>query len=162
MASIPPDLEARAKAYCSAKGLTIDLRLGNGIQGVVYSTNRKTAIKIFAYQEHFETERDVYQRLQSRGFSVVDGFNVPKLLGFNNKLRIVEMEVVNPPYILDFASAYLDRKPPYDLEQMEEWEEERAELFGEDWPRVRSVLSRFRAIGVHLVDVKPGNITVRD
>lgn len=162
MGAIPPDIANRAKSYCDLNGIGIEMLLGSGIQGVVYSTTEKTAIKTFVRPEHYERERDVYLRLQDKDFSVVGGFNVPKLLGLNDELLVVEMEVVTPPFVLDFAGAYLDRRPPYDSEELAEWEETRIELFGDDWPRVRNVLAMFRAIGVHLVDVKPGNVTIRD
>jgi hypothetical protein len=34
--------------------------------------------------------------------------------------------------------------------------------FGERWPRVQRVLAEFRHMGVHLLDVSPGNISFRE
>lgn len=76
---------------------------------------------------------------------------------------IVEMTVVMPPFVLDFACAYIDEQPPYadDPEIMSYWFNQRREMYGEDWSDVLSVMSALRAHGVHLADVKPGNVTVR-
>jgi hypothetical protein len=41
---------------------------------------------------------------------------------------------------------------------MAEWEREKRQPFGSRWPIVRSALSQLRGHGIHLADVKPGNI----
>lgn len=68
------------------------------------------------------------------------------------------MTIVRPPFVLDFAGAYLDRAPDYPDEVMEEWLAEKVEQFGERWPEVRRVVAAFRQWGIYLADVKPGNI----
>ena len=70
------------------------------------------------------------------------------------------MQIVSPPYVLDFASAYLDEYPPYaDSEEiMSQWEQDKREQFEDQWPKIKQVISAFRGIGIHLADLKPGNI----
>jgi hypothetical protein len=92
----------------------------------------------------------------------VSGFKVPRLVIYDDKLWIVEMTVVSPPFILDFAGAYLDKKPPFAEEQWQQWEEEKAEIFEEKWPQVKSAMSRFRRYGIYLNDVKHGNVMFCD
>jgi hypothetical protein len=41
---------------------------------------------------------------------------------------------------------------------MAEWEREKRRQFGARWPVVRSALSQLRGHGIHLADVKPGNV----
>jgi hypothetical protein len=72
------------------------------------------------------------------------------------------MTIVSPPFILDFAGAYLDKRPPFDDEQLQEWEEQKMEQFEDRWPIVRSALSFFKGHGIYLNDVKPGNVTFGD
>ena len=60
---------------------------------------------------------------------------------------------------MDFAGAWIDDKPPeFSDEVWSEWEKEKIEQFGPRWPTVQRVLAEFRAFGVHLLDVSPGNI----
>lgn len=87
---------------------------------------------------------------------------MPGLIDFSDELRVVEMEIVQAPYVVDFAGAYLDRPPPFSDDELAEWEAERIELFGDDWDRVKLVMAAFRSIKVYLNDVKPGNVTVRE
>ena len=44
---------------------------------------------------------------------------------------------------------------------MDEWVEEKIELYGDDWPKVETLLAQLRKWKIYLGDVKPGNITVR-
>jgi hypothetical protein len=62
-------------------------------------------------------------------------------MGWNDEFLIVEMTIVSPPFILDFAGAYLDKKPPFDAEQLQEWEEQKIEQFEDRWPTVRSIVA---------------------
>lgn len=161
MAHSPEDLLHRARAYCTRRKLTIEKQLGAGADGLVLSTVGRSAIKIFCYDQLDRRELSVYQRPQEHGVERVDGFSVPRLLDYHDELLVIELETVNPPFVLDFAGAYLDERPPFSDEEWEEWESDRQELFGADWARVQSLLSSFRGIGIHLNDVKPGNITLR-
>jgi len=142
----------------------MEKQLGAGIQGVVFSTDAHTAVKAFLRAESYVRERDVYLRLTKLGIDRVSGFWVPKLVSHHDELLIVEIQIVSPPFVLDFASAYLDQPPPYadDEERMAEWEAEKQEQFEHRWPEVLSLMSEFRAFGIYLSDVKPGNITFAD
>lgn len=68
------------------------------------------------------------------------------------------MTIVSPPFVLDFAGAYLDQRPDYPEEVLAEWQAEKAEQFGDRWKTVRLVISSFVPFGIYLADVKPGNI----
>lgn len=85
-------------------------------------------------------------------------FKVPQYVSHYDELMIVEIEVVSPPYVLDFAGAHLDRPSEFPPEVLEEWEAEKREQFGSDWPEVQDLIYEFRALGIYLSDVKPGNI----
>jgi hypothetical protein len=141
--------------------MRIGHQMGAGYDGVIFATNRMTAIKSFLREPLYQNERDVYIRIEDRNFHSAAGFAVPHLIGLDDDLWIVEMEILSPPFVVDFAGAYLDRKPPFTEEQWEEWLVEKREQFEDDWERIPPVMSAFRSIGVYLNDVKPGNITVR-
>jgi hypothetical protein len=50
----------------------------------------------------------------------------------------------------------------FDAEKWQEWEEEKRDQFGKRWPEVRSAFYHLQAIGIHLNDVKPGNVSFPD
>lgn len=145
--------------YARERGLEFEEQLGAGFDGVVYSTTSRSAIKALRFELLYQRERDVYLRLQERNVTYVSGFAVPKLIRFDDRLWVVEMSTVNPPFALDFAGAFLDRPLVFTQDELIEWEAEKQEQFGERWPRVRSLMSAFRGLGIYLGDVKPGNIT---
>lgn len=151
---------SRAEEYAKRRKLSIEKQLGSGIQGIVFSTDKGTAIKALNRSEFYQSERNVYLRLEENNVDSIEGFWVPRLLNSHDELLIVEMQIVTPPYVLDFASAYLDELPPYanDEKIMSEWEESKKEQFGDRWETVQDVISGFRRLGIYLADVKPGNI----
>jgi len=86
---------------------------------------------------------------------------VPAPISHHDELLIIHMEIVRPPFVVDFASAGLDGPLfDYSAETLVEWVESRKELFEENWPRVMKIIAEFRAQGIYLSDVKPGNITL--
>jgi hypothetical protein len=88
------------------------------------------------------------------------GFAVPQLIHHDDRLCVVEMGIVSPPLVLDFAGAYLDRRPDYPNDVMEEWQADKLEQFGEERREtVQRIMGHFARIGIYLADVKPGNIT---
>jgi hypothetical protein len=93
---------------------------------------------------------------------VVLGFNVPRLVGFDDTLRVLEMTIVERPFVLDFAGAYLDARPAFPEDVWEDWEAEKQDQFEGRWPEVRRVLDAFEEFGVYLLDVTPGNIAFVD
>jgi hypothetical protein len=60
--------------------------------------------------------------------------------------------------LLDFGKAHLDARPDFSTETMAEWEEQLVELFGDDAPRIKSVLRRLTKFGIYYYDAKPANI----
>ena len=52
----------------------------------------------------------------------VQGFSVPRLIAYNAHLRVIEMSIVEPPFILDFAQSKLDTPPDFPEGLEERWE----------------------------------------
>lgn len=150
---------ARAEEYAKRRKLEIEEQLGGGADGVVLSTSQKTAIKALRFEELYQREKDAYLRLQENGIDNIRGFAIPQLVGLHDELLVVEMQIVSPPFIVDFAGARLDFPIEFPEDVMEQWREERIEMFGEErWSEVCCVLAALRRYGIHLSDVKPGNI----
>ena len=71
----------------------------------------------------------------------------------------LEMSIVTRPYLLDFASAYLDWPPDFSPEVLEEWSRRKAKEFGQHWSKVQLILAILGdQYGVFLTDIHRGNI----
>ena len=107
------DLESLAQRYALKRNITLRDPLGSGIHGNVLAAQDKTkpgffAVKFHLEQHPFETECCVYQRLREKQTTRILGFNVPQLLRIDEEFRAIEMTIVRPPFLLDFADARLD------------------------------------------------------
>jgi hypothetical protein len=94
------------------------------------------ALKFFRFKDAYRREKHAYQRLEAFGVSRILDFNVPQLLRFDDELQVLEMTIVKRPFILDFAGAYLDRRPEFSAEVWAQWEAEKREQFEAHWPKV--------------------------
>jgi hypothetical protein len=122
-------------------------------------TSRKTAIKVFLREPAYQTERDCYLIFRDSNITDIYGFAIPRLIDFNDELRVVEMDIVQPPYILDFGKVYLNRPPPhFSTETIAEWHEQQRETWGDHWPIVQRILAKLQRLGIYQLDPRPGNI----
>jgi hypothetical protein len=161
MFGYPEDIADRAFDYAVKRGMRLEDQLGSGVDGIVLRSGRPSAVKVFAREDAFRRELACYRRLREREILDILGHRVPQLLDFDDSLLVIEMTVVQPPFLLDFAGAYVDTAPDYPDEVMEQWHEDKREQFGDDrWERVQMVLATLRGqCGIQLFDVNPGNIT---
>jgi len=155
-----------AQAHASRHNLQLVERLGHGVHGIVLvaedkSKPGKTAVKAHEHFEPYRHERQVYQRLQAARITEIMGFHVPELIRYDDELRIIEMTIVTPPFVLDFAGARLDFPPDFPDEVWEEWEAEKKEQFGSRWPEARAVLGALEEFDVYVLDVSTRNIMFR-
>jgi hypothetical protein len=141
--------------------MRLEDRLGSGVDGIVFRSDRPSAVKIFGHGDAFRRELACYQRLSEHSVLDIEGHRVPQLLDRDDSLLVIEMTVVQPPFLLDFAGSYLDEGPDFPEEVMAQWHEEKMEQFGAArWERVQLVLAVLRGrYRIHLLDVNPGNIT---
>ena len=158
MASETSNIVERAEAYALQQGIELQFPLGAGYDGNVFATDRPSAIKVLHWREQYEKERDVYVRLRQHEVQVVAGCHIPRLIEFDDSLLIVEMAIVSPPYVLDFAGAYLDRRPDFPPEVRRRWEREKRSQFGSDWKYVPRIVVAFERLGIYLADLNPRNI----
>ena len=63
----------------------------------------RTAVRAFERRKNYIDELACYQRFKAKRVTHLSGFAVPELLGFSDELSIVEMTIVQPPYLLDFG-----------------------------------------------------------
>jgi len=160
-------LSPKAQAYAERHGLRIGTPLGSGHHGSVFVVERnvkpnRSAIKVHKEQEPYSREKGVYERLTQREVVAIEGFAVPQFLGADDDLLVLEMTIVEAPFIVDFASAYLDERPEFPENVWEDWRQEKREEFGERWPVVEDILMTLRMQGVFLIDVHARNIAFLD
>jgi hypothetical protein len=157
------DLFESAREYASKHALDLAERLGSGIHGIVHVIESKTqpgktALKLHRTSVAYLRERQIYQRLREARVSKIFGFHTPQLVRFDDELMAIEMTIVTPPFLLDFAGAYLDSPPEFSNEIWAEWEAEKREHFGARWELVLAILSELRRLGIHMLDPSPSNI----
>jgi hypothetical protein len=157
------DLLRRIEEYAHLKGLVLGQELGSGIHGIVLDAKNQlngdhSAVKVYRRDTFYIPERDVYFRLRDLGITTVCGHNVPQLINYDDRLLVIEMTIVERPFVLDFAGAYLDKPPDFSDEVIADWQAEKLEQFGEKWTDVQTVLGSLEAFGIYMVDVNPGNV----
>jgi hypothetical protein len=148
----------------SASHVTIQGHLGGGTDGEVWKTSRDTAIKVFHEVRGYANERDSYLRLAEYGVTErINGFWVPKMVGHNDDLMVVEMDLMhNPPYIIDFAKVRIDRPPDFPEDVLREQDQRGQERFEHNWPAVKSLLAALESFMIYYLDPQRGNITFPD
>ena len=159
------NLESRAQLFAGKfPSVTVDFEnpLGHGTDGSVWKTNRKSAVKVFERQKNYDMEIGCYQRLSLHKITNIEGFSIPRLIHWDDTLLVIEMQLVTPPYMLDFGKAYVDWCPEHSPEQEDDFNQEQEELWGHYLPQVRSLLWHLRNIGIYYRDPKPGNIMFED
>jgi hypothetical protein len=149
----------RALHFASKHGRVLEEELGFGVHGMVWSTDQQSAVKVHGSERlYYERERDIYLRLRQHDVTKVLEFHVPRLWTFDDELMALEIAIVQPPFVIDFAGAYLDQAPDFPPEVLAEWEAEKREQFGEFWAKAQAVIAAFRRWGIYLSDVSPNNI----
>jgi hypothetical protein len=114
--------------------------------------------KVFDRQRNYLNEIECYEILESYEVSEIKGFTIPKLIGFDDELWIIELSIVAPPYLLDFGKASAWFPPRFTAEQMSEYETERKQLFGGNWELVRAVIATLESYLIYYIDPSPNNI----
>ena len=79
----------------------------------------------------------------------------------DDRLLIIEMTRVSPPFLRDAGRAYLDDPPEFLPDELarQQWDTEKREQFESNWPKVQAILRELESrYGVHIADVNPGNI----
>lgn len=131
-------------------------RLGWGITGHVYlSPDLVSAVKIHRRSESFWQEFRVYQRLRRLKLNRLLGLTIPTLRGYRTDLRAIHMDLVTPPFLLDFAGATLDQPPDFPEGTVEAGIEER---FGTNAPFIYAVQRELERHGIYYTDFRASNL----
>lgn len=158
----PVEVVRRLNKYIAKTGEAEPEKVGGGVDGFVWMSKDRDAIKVFRRERPFRHELAVYERLQERGLSRLRGFWIPELQGFDDELWVLRMSFVKPPFLIDFGAAVLDAKPADFPLDSREWRDEKRRLYGAiDWPEIERLLESLMQHGIFYVDVHKGNIRAR-
>jgi hypothetical protein len=123
------DARDRADRYLGTDDMIVEV-LGAGTDGIIFSTSRDSAIKVYRRSDLFQQELAAYQRLADKRVHQICGHFVPILLDFDSHLLVLEMTTVRPPFVLDFGKALVDRMRAWDADVTAQWRKEVDERFG--------------------------------
>ncbi len=155
--------DPRLVDYAAKYGGTFEKKLGFGREGDVFAIDRPSAVKFFHDHRAYDRELEVYQALKDLTIETISGHAVPKLIRHDADFRAIEMSIVTPPFLLDFAGAKTELEAAYlDFaeSQIEEHPARLIDLYANRWHEVLAIADAFtRATGYVLMDIKPGNIT---
>ena len=129
------------------------------MDGNVWESSRQTAVKALRRQQNYIAELECYERFLQNDVSTIRGFAVPRLVGHEDELSVIEIRMVAPPYIIDFAKCRLDTPFDFSPEVMADWDEAGIEIFEDRWREVKKLLWALEQYGIYYLDAKPGNIT---
>jgi hypothetical protein len=151
-----------SEVYQSVYGVRFVDKLGEGKDGHVFKTEVSRAVKFFYDGDVYKRELRAYETLRELKVEAVNGFQVPLLIRSDDSLRALEMTIVQPPFVLDFASAYTEEEYAYldfPQEVLDEREAHWAEAFGDRWPTVKALADAFTAAtGLILLDLSVNNV----
>jgi hypothetical protein len=135
-------------------------RLGWGIGGFVYlSPDGRTAVKVHRHEEGFFRELEVYRRLRKLRITQLHGLTIPKLRGYRADVKLIQMDFVSPPFLLDFAGVRFS--PPeveFDADTLEHWHATIAGFFGPNASIAYAVFNSLAAHGIYYLDFRPSNL----
>ncbi|HVT91062.1 MAG TPA: hypothetical protein VHD56_19575 [Tepidisphaeraceae bacterium] len=140
--------------------------LGSGKDGRVVKTKSRSAVKFIYDESVYRRELRAYQVLRQLDIEEVNGFQIPGLIRFDDAFRSIEMSIVKPPFLLDFAASYTRleyERFEFTQEVLDERESYWSDIFGPRWPIVRTTCDLFtRETGLILLDLSLNNIKFED
>jgi hypothetical protein len=156
---IPPEILAVAEQYAINRQFNLAGLLGAGKDGTVWQTSRLSALKIHLTNESYRIERDAYIRLRQLNIEMVAGFSIPSLLDHDDEMLALEMTVVHPPFLVDFASAFFDDPPDFIEDEGHTFEDFLRSRFDETAPAVLDLYHELAArTGIYLPDMHSQNV----
>ena|SRR6266545_3071247 len=134
-----------------------------GISGYVYlSPDLQSVVKVHHRKEGYDTELEVYQRLRRLGLTRLHGLEIPKLRDYRDDLKVIRLDFVNKPFLVDFAGVLF--QPPetlFSAETIEQWHAEIQERFGRNAHIAYAVYHSLAQHGMYYVDMRPSNVNVQ-
>jgi hypothetical protein len=132
-------------------------RLGWGIGGYVYLSPHPGRVVKVHHGPGLQTEFEVYRRLRRLRLTRLYGLNVPRLLGFDAKLNLLEMDLVSAPYLLDFAGVQFS-PPDFSEDVMQHWHRGIEDAYGPNAFIAYAVYEFLAKQGMYYMDFRVSNM----
>jgi hypothetical protein len=133
-------------------------RHGGGISGFVYqSPDRASAVKVHSREESFAQEVEAYQRLRRLRLVSLHGLNIPRLLDVQKDTRLIAMEFVLAPFLLDFAGV-LFKPPDFPPDTLTAWHHSIHKRYGPNAWVAYLVYESLARHGIFYLDFRKSNM----
>jgi hypothetical protein len=157
-------LAIRPKALASAQAFlqtTKPLReLGWGVSGIVFASPSLTsAIKVHHRLDSYLTEVKAYTLLRQHRITSLHGLTIPRMHRHDDRLGLIEMDLVSPPFLLDFAGVKF-ADPGFSSDTQEDIDQTIQMRFGDRADVAYAVYHSLRTIGMYYLDLRPSNLNV--
>jgi hypothetical protein len=135
--------------------------LGYGVSGAVFKApDLRAAFKVHRSAEGFATETAAYRRLAAAGALSLHGLVIPQMISNQPELRLLQLDIVAPPFLLDFAGVHFS-PPDYSVDVMNLWRADIDRQFGLDAWLVHLVHDSLAKLGIYYMDIRPSNINLK-
>lgn len=121
------------------------------------SPDLRSAVKIHRREEGFARELEVYRHLRRLAITRLHGLTVPKLQGHRSDVKLIQMDFVTAPYLLDFANVTYE-PPDFPDDTMERWHAGIEEYFGPNAWVAYAVYNWLAQHGLYYMDFRPSNV----
>lgn len=126
--------------------------------GFVYlSPDGRTAVKVHRYEEGFLTEVEAYSRLRRVRTSQLHGIVIPKVHDERFDIKVIRMDFVTPPFLVDFAGVKF-HPPDFSDDALADWNARLSSMFGPNIGLVWAVYSALAQHGIWYTDLHPRNL----
>ena len=132
--------------------------LGWGIGGYVYlSPQPGRVVKVHNHEEGYARELEVYRRLQRLRMTRLHGLTIPRLSSNRDDLRVIEMDFVSAPYLLDFAGVRFS-PPDFSDDAMQKWHADIEAVYGPNSSIIYAVYHSLSQHGMYYMDFRVSNV----
>jgi hypothetical protein len=137
-------------------------RLGWGIGGFVYlSPDGRSAVKVHRHEQWFLNEVKAYYRLRSVRASQLHGVTIPKVHDERLDLKLILMDFVTPPFLVDFAGVQF-HPPDFPPDTLALWRDRIDEMFGPNAHLAWAVYSALTQYDIWYTDFHPRNLSLEN
>jgi hypothetical protein len=131
--------------------------LGWGIGGYVFLSPQPGRVVKVHHGHYYEVELEVYRRLRRLRLTQLFGLNIPRLLGYHEGSRLLEMDFVSAPYLLDFAGV-LFAPPDFGDDVMQQWHADIEDAYGPNAHVAYAVHHFLAKHGLYYMDFRVSNM----
>ncbi len=132
--------------------------LGAGVSGFVFAApDYQTAVKVHTTAESYKTEVRAYKVLNQFQVNSVLGLTVPRLRSRSDWRHLIRMDLVSPPFLLDFAGVRFT-DPQFTDDVMNDVHAGIRAKFGRNADLAYAVQYELRKLGMYYLDLRPSNV----